>query len=189
MSNTMEYKGYVGSVEFSQEDSVLFGKVMGIRALISYEGQTVQELVNDFHDAVDAYLNLCAEEGTPPEKAYKGSFNIRISPELHRRAALYATAHQTTLNRVVESALEHYVPAYCYLPRIFPTPPAKLPPEVFFMSPKELLYIDDALGHEQFLIAQCQEAEAALSDPKLKQRVRQLQSAHQQLFNRLMALV
>ena len=75
------------------------------------------------------------------------------------------------------------------LPRIFPTPPAKLPPEVFFMSPKELLYIDDALGHEQFLIAQCQEAEAALSDPKLKQRVRQLQSAHQQLFNRLMALV
>ena len=90
MSNTMEYKGYVGSVEFSQEDSVLFGKVMGIRALISYEGQTVQELVNDFHDAV----------------------NIRISPELHRRAALYATAHQTTLNRVVESALEHYVPAY-----------------------------------------------------------------------------
>ncbi|MFR8178382.1 MAG: type II toxin-antitoxin system HicB family antitoxin [Christensenellales bacterium] len=69
---------------------------MGIRALISYEGQTVQELVNDFHDAVDAYLNLCAEEGTPPEKAYKGSFNIRISPELHRRAALYATAHQTT---------------------------------------------------------------------------------------------
>ena len=56
------------------------------------------------------------------------------------------------------------------------------------MSPKELLYIDDALGHEQFLIAQCQEAEAALSDPKLKQRVRQLQSAHQQLFNRLMAL-
>ena len=57
------------------------------------------------------------------------------------------------------------------------------------MSPKELHYIDDALGHEQFLIAQCQEAEAALSDPKLKQRVRQLQSAHQQLFNRLMALV
>lgn len=57
------------------------------------------------------------------------------------------------------------------------------------MSPKELLYIDDALGHEQFLIAQCQEAEAALSDPQLKQRVRQLQNSHQQLFNRLMALV
>ena len=72
-----------------------------------------------------------------------------------------------------------------YFPRLRPNYRRKC----FFMSPKELLYIDDALGHEQFLIAQCQEAEAALSDPKLKQRVRQLQSAHQQLFNRLMALV
>ena len=112
MNNLMEYKGYIGSVEFSQEDSVLFGKVLGIRALISYEGQTVHELVADFHEAVDDYLNLCAEEGKTPEKAYKGSFNIRISPELHRRAAIYATTHQTTLNHVVENALEHYVPAY-----------------------------------------------------------------------------
>ncbi len=76
----MEYKGYVGSVEFSQEDSVLFGKVMGIRALISYEGQTVQELVNDFHDAVDAYLNLCAEEGTPPEKKPTRAHSISAFP-------------------------------------------------------------------------------------------------------------
>ena len=58
-----------------------------------------------------------------------------------------------------------------------------------FMSPKELLYIDDALGHEQFLIAQCGEAESALDDPQLKQCVRQLQNAHQQIFNRLMALI
>ena len=57
------------------------------------------------------------------------------------------------------------------------------------MSPKELLYLDDALGHEQFLIAQCSEAESALHDPQLKQCVRQLQNAHQQIYNRLMALV
>ena len=57
------------------------------------------------------------------------------------------------------------------------------------MSPKELLYLDDALGHEQFLIAQCGEAESSLNDPQLKQCVRQLQNAHQQIFNRLMALV
>lgn len=112
MSNTIEYKGYVGSVEFSQTDCLLFGKVMGIRALISYDGQTAQELIEDFHAAVDDYLALCAAEGKQPERAYKGSFNIRISPDLHRRAALYASAHQTTLNRVVESALEHYVPSY-----------------------------------------------------------------------------
>ena len=58
MSNVMEYKGYTGSVEFSEADAVLFGKVMGIRALISYEGTTVQELVDDFHDAVDEYLSM-----------------------------------------------------------------------------------------------------------------------------------
>ncbi len=57
------------------------------------------------------------------------------------------------------------------------------------MSPKELLYLDDALGHEQFLIAQCGEAEAALSDPQLKQCVNRLQNAHRQIFNQLMALV
>ncbi len=111
MSSVMEYKGYTGSVEFSEKDRLLFGKVMGIRALVSYEGTTVQELIDDFHGAVDDYLALCEEEGKRPERAYKGTFNIRIAPELHRRAALYATAHQMTLNRVVESALESYVHA------------------------------------------------------------------------------
>ena len=53
MNNTMEYKGYIGSVEFSAEDNILFGKVQGIRSLISYEGKTVYELINDFHGAVD----------------------------------------------------------------------------------------------------------------------------------------
>ena len=56
MNNTMEYRGYVGSVEFSEEDGLFYGKVMGIRALISYEGSTAAELVNDFHGAVDDYL-------------------------------------------------------------------------------------------------------------------------------------
>lgn len=79
MNNTMEYKGYVGSVEFSEEDGLFYGKVMGIRALISYEGSTAAELVNDFHGAVDDYLALCEENHTEPERAYKGSFNVRIS--------------------------------------------------------------------------------------------------------------
>ena len=61
MNNTIEYKGYIGSVEFSAEDSVFHGKVQGIRALISYEGTNAQELVNDFHNAIDDYLELCSE--------------------------------------------------------------------------------------------------------------------------------
>lgn len=109
MSNTMEYKGYVGSVEFSERDSVFFGKVMGIRALISYEGTTAQELVEDFHGAVDDYLALCESEGREPEKAYKGSFNVRISPDLHKRAVISAAAQHISLNSLVERSLETYV--------------------------------------------------------------------------------
>lgn len=111
MSNTMEYKGYLGSVEFSEQDGVFFGKVMGLRALISYEGTNASELVADFHAAVDDYLALCEASGTAPERAYKGSFNVRISPELHRQAAMYAAAHQMTLNSVVETALRASVQA------------------------------------------------------------------------------
>ena len=70
MNNIMQYKGYVGSVAFSENDGVFFGKVQGVRSLISYEGITVQELLDDFHGAVDDYLSLCAEEGTEPEIAY-----------------------------------------------------------------------------------------------------------------------
>ena len=105
MSNTMEYKGYTGSVEFSEADGVFFGKVQGIRALISYEGTTAKELIDDFHGSVDDYLALCAENGIEPEKAYKGSFNVRVSPELHRQAVIYAATHQMTLNSFVESAM------------------------------------------------------------------------------------
>ena len=56
MNNTMEYKGYVGSVEFSEEDALFFGKVLGVRALISYEGENARDLVEDFQSAVDDYL-------------------------------------------------------------------------------------------------------------------------------------
>ena len=105
MNNTMEYKGYVGSVEFSEEDGLFYGKVMGVRALISYEGTTAHELVDDFHGAIEDYLALCEAEGKEPEKAYKGSFNVRISPELHKQAAIFATTHGISLNSFVENAL------------------------------------------------------------------------------------
>ena len=105
MNNTMEYKGYVGSVEFSEEDALFFGKVLGVRALISYEGENARDLVEDFHSAVDDYLELCAAEGVEPEKAYKGSFKVRISPELHKKAAIAAMAKQISLNRFVEESI------------------------------------------------------------------------------------
>ena len=111
MKNTMEYKGYVGSVEFSEEDSVFFGKVLGIRSLISYEGTNASELVGDFHQAVDDYLEMCKAENIVPEMAYKGSFNVRIPPELHKMAAIAAISHHMTLNKFVENSIEKAVMA------------------------------------------------------------------------------
>ena len=105
MNNTMEYKGYVGSVEFSEEDALFYGKVLGIRSLISYEGNNAAELVADFHGAVDDYLEVCAQSGTEPEKAYKGSFNVRISPELHKQAVVAAMAQNVSLNSFVEASI------------------------------------------------------------------------------------
>lgn len=111
MNNTIEYKGYLGSVEFSEEDGLFYGKVMGIRSLISYEGETAKELLEDFHGAVDDYLEACVAEGRQPEVAYKGSFNVRISPELHKRLVVYATAHQMSLNSYIEETLKNSVAA------------------------------------------------------------------------------
>lgn len=105
----MEYKGYIGSVEFSETDGVFHGKVQGIRALISYEGTNARELVEDFHSAIDDYLILCKDENLEPEKAYKGSFNVRISPELHKKAVVYAYSQQVSLNQVMEDALNSYI--------------------------------------------------------------------------------
>jgi len=106
VNNIMQYKGYVGSVEFSENDGVLFGKVQGIRSLISYEGTTVQELLNDFHGAVDDYLASCEEDGTKPEVAYKGSLNIRFkNPDTHRRVAVYAMTHDQTINGFIDDCV------------------------------------------------------------------------------------
>ena len=70
MSNVIEYKGYIGSVEFSEQDIIFFGKILGIQALVSYEGKDAQSLIEDFHNAVDCYLESCKERGEEPEKAY-----------------------------------------------------------------------------------------------------------------------
>lgn len=112
MKNTMEYKGYIGSVEFSEPDQVFFGKVQGISSLISYEGNTAKELVDDFHQAVDDYLALCKDEGTVPEVAYKGSLNVRLGPELHRNAAIYAMSHNQSLNSLIETAVREKLADY-----------------------------------------------------------------------------
>ena len=77
--------------------------------MISYEGESANDLVADFHTAVDDYLEMCAAEGIEPEKAYKGSFNIRISPELHKQAVVAAMAHNVSLNSFVERSIQRAI--------------------------------------------------------------------------------
>ena len=105
----LEYKGYTGSIEYSPEDNLLYGKVLGIRGLISYEGETGKQLEKDFKEAVDTYLNDCKAAEKKPEKPFKGSFNVRIPASLHQKAALLAMETKTSLNSLVVEAIRSRV--------------------------------------------------------------------------------
>ena len=109
MKNTLEYKGYNGSVEYSPNDNCLYGKILSIRYFVTYEATKVEELENEFKNAVDEYLEDCKELGKKPDTPYKGSFNVRIKPELHQEIALYAMANNKSLNATVEEALDEFV--------------------------------------------------------------------------------
>jgi predicted HicB family RNase H-like nuclease len=106
MNNVLTYKGYIGSVNYSADDNVFFGKLEGINDLVTFEGQTVQELKDAFYYMVDEHIKDCEAENMPIEKSYKGSFNIRLTPDLHRRAAITAKMYGTTLNAFVKESIE-----------------------------------------------------------------------------------
>lgn len=109
MSEMLSYKGYNGSVQYSAEDRILHGRVVGVRDAITYEGADVKGLERNFRKAVDEYLRFCKEEGKTPDTPFKGSFNVRLGHELHKRAALYAENHNQKLNAVVHEALEEFL--------------------------------------------------------------------------------
>ena len=104
--NTMTYKGYLGSVAYSEEDNVFFGKIEGINGLVNFEGESVYELKKAFHEAVDDYLAYCKDEGIEPDKSYTGVLNIRITPAIHRQIAMLAKQSGLTLNGYIKEALK-----------------------------------------------------------------------------------
>lgn len=106
---TLEYKGFIGSVDVSLEDGVVFGKILYINGLVTYEAETVPELEKEFQAAVDDYLEFCEEEGVDAHKSFSGKFNVRISPELHKKAALLATKQGSNLNAFVAQAIENEI--------------------------------------------------------------------------------
>ena len=109
--NTLNYKGYIGSVAFSEKDNVFFGKIEGINGLVNFEGESVEELTKAFHEAVDDYLFYCQEEGIEPHKSYSGSLNVRISPDEHNRIAVLAKQAGMSINAFVKSAIEKQIAA------------------------------------------------------------------------------
>ena len=106
MYNVLTYKGLMGSVQFSADDNIFFGKVEGINDLVTFEGETVQELNDAFHYVVDEHIKDCELENKPVEKSYKGSFNVRVTPHLHSRAAIAAKMHGKSLNAFMKGAIE-----------------------------------------------------------------------------------
>jgi predicted HicB family RNase H-like nuclease len=106
MSDMLEYRGYLGSVLFSNDDETFHGRLEFIRDLVTYEGQDAKGLKQAFHEAVDDYLTFCKEQGKKPDEPLKGSFNVRPGRDLHRRAMLFAQREGLSLNAVVSKALE-----------------------------------------------------------------------------------
>ena len=102
----MTYKGYLGSVAYSEKDNVFFGKIEGINGLVNFEGESVQELTKAFHEAVDDYLAYCEDEGIEPDKSYTGVLNVRIKPAVHRQIAMLAKQAGMTINSYIKEALE-----------------------------------------------------------------------------------
>lgn len=109
MSNVLSYKGYSTKIEYSAEDQVIFGRIEGIVDSISFHSEAVAGIEKSFQDAVDDYLELCAEVGKQPDKPYKGTFNVRISPALHKLAAQIASRNGCSLNEFVQNAIEDRV--------------------------------------------------------------------------------
>ncbi|MBQ8281038.1 MAG: type II toxin-antitoxin system HicB family antitoxin [Lachnospiraceae bacterium] len=107
--DVLEYKGYHTKIEFDAEGLVLRGKIEGINDFVDFECENLCDVEKEFHAAVDSYLEFCEEVGKQPEKEYKGTFNVRISPELHKRLAIEALKNGDTLNASVEKAIIAYV--------------------------------------------------------------------------------
>lgn len=109
MKDILKYKDFVASVHFSTEDDVFHGKIEGIDDSITFEGDAVADLKKAFEEAVEDYISICNQIDKDPHKSYKGSFNIRIKPELHKKAAFKSIELGISLNQFVEKAISKLI--------------------------------------------------------------------------------
>lgn len=102
----MEYKGYIGKVEYDDHAGIFHGEVINLRDVITFQGETVEEIRQAFRESVDDYLEFCADRGEEPEKPFSGKFMLRIPPELHRKIYVRAKTSDKSLNSWVAEVLE-----------------------------------------------------------------------------------
>lgn len=112
MNNVLHYNGFIGTVNFSEDDGLFFGKIEGIDGLVNFEGQSVSELTQSFHEAVEDYLDYCKENGIEPHKSYSGCLNVRISPETHSQVAILSHQAGISINAFIKRAVEKEVRCY-----------------------------------------------------------------------------
>lgn len=105
----MKYKGYIGEVKYDDESKIFYGEVLGIKDVITFQGESVRELEKSFKDSINDYLAFCKERGESPDKPYSGRFNLRISPELHAKLDLAARMHNDSLNSFIAHELEKVI--------------------------------------------------------------------------------
>ena len=105
----MEYKGYIGHVEFDDEADIFHGEVINTRDVITFQGKTVDEIKQAFLDSVEDYLDYCAKLGQTPEKPFTGKFMLRIPPDLHRKVYVAAKQSGESINAWIKEQLTHSV--------------------------------------------------------------------------------
>ncbi len=105
----MNYKGFSARIEYSDEDRCFIGRIAGIQDVIGFHGQSVTQLRAAFKEAVEDYLETCAKIGKEPNKPYSGQFRLRLSPELHAKAALAAESKGKSLNTWIADVVERAI--------------------------------------------------------------------------------
>lgn len=152
----MEYKGYLGRVEYDDEAGIFHGEVINLREVITFQGKTVQELRAAFRESVDDYLAFCAQRGEEPERPYSGAFTVRISPELHRDIALQARLKNKSLNSWVADVMAEAVRRSTFVASaktadafLLPAAPVRIgePKAAYVASPAQSLrvYVDTSV--------------------------------------------
>jgi predicted HicB family RNase H-like nuclease len=102
----LTYKGYTGHVEFDEEAGLFHGEILDTRDVVTFQGTSVEDLIQAFRDSIDDYLDYCKERGEQPDKPFSGRLMLRVSPDLHRQVSVKATRAGKSLNQWIVDKLK-----------------------------------------------------------------------------------